>query len=88
MRTIIIIIIVKKKYSEKKTKKSVDYAVCYSFKSLKCDERDRRNVDKQLKRICCAFKKFRINQNKIKHENKQNKKLYKLKKKNLSEIMS
>ena len=51
-----------------------DYAVCYSFKSSKCDERDWRDVDKQLKRAWCALKKFRKNQDEIKYENEQNKK--------------
>ena len=32
-------------------RKSADHAARYSFKSLKYDERDRRDVDKQLKRI-------------------------------------
>ena len=32
-------------------RRSVDHAARYSFKSSKCDERDRRDVDKQLKRI-------------------------------------
>ena len=55
------------------TRRSADHATRYSFKSSRCDERGRRDVDKQSKRIWCALKRFRTNQGEIKHENEQNK---------------
>ena len=54
-------------------KRFAGHAAHHLFKLSRCDERDRRDVDKQSKRIWCAPKRFRTNQDEIKHENEQDK---------------
>ena len=62
-------------------RKSADHAVRYSFKLLKYDERDRCDVNKQSKCIWCVLNEFCTNQNKIKYENEQNKRILWIKRK-------
>ena len=74
-----LIINVKKKLSLKeifwkKTKGFANHATHYSFKLTRNDERNRRDVNKQLEYIWYVFKKFRINQDEIKHKNERDKK--------------
>ena len=56
-------------YFEKKLKKFIDHAARNSFKSFRLNERNRRDVDEQLKRNQCVFNKFCENRNKNEHEN-------------------
>ena len=67
------IIIIKKNYFEKRLRKSADHAVRNSFKSIRSDERDRRDVDEQSERSQCVFNEFCENQDENEHENEQNK---------------
>ena len=54
-------------------RRPADYVIHYSFKLSRYNKRGWRNVNKQSKRIWYAFKRFRTNQNEIKHKNEQDK---------------
>ena len=66
-------------------KKSADHAIRNSFKSIRSNERDRRDVDEQSKRSQCALNEFCENQDENEHENEQNKKILWIKEKELDE---
>ena len=66
-------------------KKSVDHAARNSFKSIRSDERDRRDVDEQLRRSQCAFNEFCENQDENEHKNEQDKRILWIKRKELDE---
>ena len=59
----------------RRNRKSINHAVCDSFRLSQNDKCDQRDVDKQFKRTQCAFKRFWINYIKAEHENKHNKKI-------------
>ena len=76
---------IEKNCFEKRSRKSVDHAVRNSFKSFRSNERDRRDVNEQLKRNQCVFNEFCENKNENKHENKQDKKTLWIKKEEFDE---
>ena len=79
------IIIIKKNYSEKRLRESADHAARNLFKSIRSDERDRRDVDEQSKRNQCVLNEFCENQNENEHKNEQDKKVLWVKEKELNE---
>ena len=66
---------IEKNHFEKKSKESADHAIHNSFKLFQSDERDRRDVNKQLKRNQCVINKFCENQDENEHENEQDKRI-------------
>ena len=77
------IIIIKKNYSEKRLREPADHAARNSFKSIRSDERDRRDADEQSGRSQCALNEFCENQNENEHENEQDKRTLWVKEKEL-----
>ena len=54
-------------------RKSADHAARNSFKSIRLNERDQRDVNEQSKRNQCALNEFCENQDENEHKNEQDK---------------